>query len=368
MDANHPRQNEWCTLGSEDRLKLAYNIYKPMVEKQTAESNNLPLNLVFVHGAGMCKEIWEDMIGRFFDNFPEPLGKVITVDLITHGESYRENKEKLGWSYPWSDGGRDVIKLLNEEIGLDSGPTFLIGSSMGATQCVYASFFSPALVDGLILLDPVAYTSEELRLHPKGQKFMHQSTVKLNQGMQNKFTNWDEYEKFMRKRYFSKSFDPNVQENFIQNSVRKNDEDGTLEFTTPSQYHMLSYYNSTYITRDDQALKIYSMIDCPVIHIVGTGVSFNFPDAVPKIREALPKGREFADIPDGGHLFAFEYPKESFDAILPFVTKNYYPAADRKVEWKKRQGLDSKQRAELFMEKYNELANSYPANKMYSKL
>lgn len=373
MEAHHPRENPWCTLSPDDRLKIVYHIYtdaRPDSKQRSSYTlaSEPKLNLVFVHGAGMSKEGWDDMIERFYDNTPHPLGKVISLDVANHGESYRQNEGKLGWAYPWSDGGRDIAKLIRDEIDIGSGPTIVISHSMGSTQSIYAAFFAPAEIDAVVVVDPVLYIPEEIRTEPVGIEFMSKRMGKIRRGIQEKFSSWEEYEDYIRNKYFSKTFDPKVLDSFIQNSVFKDEKDGKWTFITGAEHNMLSYFNSLYTSLGQKSLKVLSMLDCPVMHIAGTESAFNSPEAIPKNREYLPEGSEIADIPGGGHLVPFEYPKETFEALYPFVIKHYSRANDRRAEFENRKSMTEGERQELFAEKYGEVARTYPVNKLYSKL
>ncbi|KAA8916251.1 hypothetical protein TRICI_001603 [Trichomonascus ciferrii] len=364
IEAHYPRQTPWGTMRPEDRLKIVYNVYTPPDNKQTGE---YPINLVFVHGTGMCKELWEDMIERFFQEFDGPIGKVISVDAATHGESALLNEGSLGWAQPWTDGARDIVKLVRETIPYGSGPTILVGHSMGGAQCVHAAFFAPAEIDAIAVVDPVSYTPDELMTEQGAREFIAKRMGKVRKGIRETFTDYDDYESFMKTRYLSQGFAPRILDDFIKHGAEKQP-DGTYRFKTTPEQQMIGYYSALYTILHDFTISLLRQLSCPVLHLAGTNSTFNYPGAIDVFRDNMPKGCEYVDIEDGTHLVPFEKPEETFKGILPFISKSYEQAVEKLKETDKRRNLSKQDADKLFKQMYEETAKSYPIHKRYSKL
>ena len=98
--------------------------------------------LVFIHGVGLCKEIWEPQVKYFSQNY-----RVITYDFIGHGLSPVLKKN------PELD---DYVSQLNELVESINLSNFsLIGHSMGALISVAFSLKHQNKVNALIPLNIV---------------------------------------------------------------------------------------------------------------------------------------------------------------------------------------------------------------------
>jgi len=101
-----------------------------------------PATLIFIHGVGMCGEIWQPQVEHFSKNY-----RVITYDFLGHGQSLLK-KDKLTLE--------DYVSQLNNlinEIGVSSFS--LIGHSMGAIIAVAFALRYPKKVDTLIPINIV---------------------------------------------------------------------------------------------------------------------------------------------------------------------------------------------------------------------
>jgi pimeloyl-ACP methyl ester carboxylesterase len=80
---------------------------------------------------------------------------VVTVDLLGHGPvAWPEEELSIGQA------GRRVAQLLEE---LGTGPAFVIGVSLGAVVGMHMAVRSPALVQGLVLVNPWSHVNEHMR-------------------------------------------------------------------------------------------------------------------------------------------------------------------------------------------------------------
>ncbi len=101
-----------------------------------------PATLIFIHGVGMCGEIWQPQVEHFSKDY-----RVITYDFLGHGQSMLK-KDKLSLE----DYVRQLNNLVNE-IGVSSFS--LIGHSMGALIAVAFALRYPKKVDTLIPINIV---------------------------------------------------------------------------------------------------------------------------------------------------------------------------------------------------------------------
>ena len=96
-----------------------------------------PATLIFIHGVGMCGEIWQPQVEYFSKDY-----RVITYDFLGHGQSELK-KDKL----TLEDYVTQLYNLVNE-IGVTNFS--LIGHSMGAIIAVAFALKYPRKVDTLI--------------------------------------------------------------------------------------------------------------------------------------------------------------------------------------------------------------------------
>ena len=101
-----------------------------------------PATLIFIHGVGMCGEIWQPQVEYFSKDY-----RVITYDFLGHGKSVLK-KDKL----TLEDYVTQLYNLVNE-IGVTNFS--LIGHSMGAIIAVAYALRYPKKVDTLIPINIV---------------------------------------------------------------------------------------------------------------------------------------------------------------------------------------------------------------------
>jgi len=101
-----------------------------------------PATLIFIHGVGMCGEIWQPQVEYFSKDY-----RVITYDFLGHGQSELK-KDKL----TLEDYVTQLYNLVNE-IGVSNFS--LIGHSMGAIIAVAYALRYPKKVDTLIPINIV---------------------------------------------------------------------------------------------------------------------------------------------------------------------------------------------------------------------
>lgn len=362
IDATYPRKTEFCTASGRDKLKVAFNVYtatNPPTDKR-------PLNLIFAHGNGMHKDIFDYMIRQFFDS---PLGpslkRVVAIDSANQCDSHMANEGKLGATTFWSDCGRDICRIVRS-VGLTDDINILIGHSMGGTQCMFAAYFEPMLFDSVVALDPIVYAEEGYRESPM-KEAVRSVFDRVEQKLQDHFPNEQAYWDYMTKSKLGmpKKFHPEVQKIFVQSGARYNG-DGTVSYKTPDRQQMITYNMTPYAYED--ALKMINCLNCEVLHVAGTVFNLVSPRSAPKCRNAL-RFCTPVDIEGGNHLVPFEMADETFEAILPFVTRRYKRGLELKGEFDRRKAMSPEERAKFIRARREELYANYPDPKgMYAKL
>jgi len=114
---------------SSDGVKISFDLH--------GEGNPA---LVFVHGWGNNRSIWDAQVAHFSQKY-----KVIAVDLPGFGES-GNNRQK--WTM--ASFGEDVVTVINK---LDLDQVVLVGFSMGAPVVIEAAKRVPDHITGLVLVD-----------------------------------------------------------------------------------------------------------------------------------------------------------------------------------------------------------------------
>ena len=105
--------------------------------------------LVFLHGAGSTREVWQAQWLYFRDR-----AKVVIPDLPGHGDSTGRSTDSI-------DTYADIVVKLVEKLGL--GKCVLIGHSMGGAIVQRIALLRPELLAGLVLVA----TGARLRVMPQ---------------------------------------------------------------------------------------------------------------------------------------------------------------------------------------------------------
>jgi len=103
--------------------------------------------IIFIHGVGLTKEIWEPQI-NFFKNY-----NTLTYDLLGHGKTPLK-KTKVGLE----DFSKQLLKLINE---LNFEKIHLIGFSLGALIARNFAYENPERLNSLIIHGSIYKRTEE---------------------------------------------------------------------------------------------------------------------------------------------------------------------------------------------------------------
>ena len=107
-------------------------------------------SLIFIHGVGMCADIWEPQVEYFAEKF-----QVLTYDLLGHGQTQLNN------NLPQLN---DYVEQLNNLVNsLNISKFFLVGHSMGAIISIAYSLKYPGKILSLIPLNIVFNRTKKAR-------------------------------------------------------------------------------------------------------------------------------------------------------------------------------------------------------------
>lgn len=315
-DAAFPR-GVGSTLLPTDRLKIAYHRYK--TTERIAE-DQIKVNFVFVHGTGMNKSVWKYHIDQLYKLSKKQnwaVDSVVSLDLAGHGDSGILNKGKLGWTYEWRDGGKDLISVVKTEMDQtgDFVPTsttrnVLVGHSLGGFLVAYAGYLEPTLFDSVVSIEPVLF------FDPMYAEFHVNRMGKLSKFLKDEFPSEEAARKFFAKSFY-KVLDKRVMDDFVADELYHDNGKVKTKATVPAQ--MATYLSALYCVGPGQAAL--KNMEIPFLHVVGTQAMWNPPDAVDYIRSAVPAELISTAELDGDHLVHADKVDETVDLIIGFVNK-----------------------------------------------
>ena len=239
--------------------------------------------IVFIHGVGLAKEIWEPQI-NFFNNY-----NTLIYDLLGHGKTpLKKSKPSL------EDFSKQLIRLIKE---LNISKIHLVGFSLGA---LIARHFAANYNDKLISL------------------IVHGSIYKRNEEQKRVVKNRFEVAKTNRpgskhsaiRRWLSEDFikkNPNVYKKIYSN----------LEKNNPKDFLKCYEIFVNYIDDDSMLKKI------KVNTLITTGK--NDVGSTPEMSRNLSKmiqGSEFVEIKEGKHLCGIECANNVNIIFKEFIDKN----------------------------------------------
>ncbi|OBT75479.1 hypothetical protein VF21_04901 [Pseudogymnoascus sp. 05NY08] len=140
------------------RLQLAVDEYSmPCGDEPTA------LTLIFTHGTGFNKRIWEPVIRRLLKAAEDDGGfmvkRVLAVDASNHAESWEVNEGKMRGVGHWPDQSRDILEVLRFfEV---KQPVVGIGHSFGGGIMSHAAMMDPSAFCATIFVEPILFVMEK---------------------------------------------------------------------------------------------------------------------------------------------------------------------------------------------------------------
>ena len=239
--------------------------------------------IVFIHGVGLTKEIWEPQI-NFFKNY-----NTLTYDLLGHG------KTPLNKSQPrFEDVSKQLFNLINE---LNFNKIHLVGFSMGALIARHFSTKHDDRLNSLIIHASIYKRTEE-------QKRVVQNRFEVAK------TNRPASKQTALRRWLSENFikkNPDVYKK-IYSILEKNKRTDFLKC-----YEIFVNYID-----DDSMLKKIN-----VNTLITTGE--NDVGSTPEMSKNLSKiiqGSKFIEIKEGKHLCGIECANDVSIVFKEFIDKN----------------------------------------------
>lgn len=319
-DAQFPRTAGATSLPS-DRLKLVYDRYK--TDKPIPEGV-VKVNLIFAHGSGMTKSVWLYHAKKLYElteNSPTwRVDSIVNVDGATHGDSALVNREKIGWTCDWCDGGRDLIEVVKHE-SLTTGDfvpdsytrNILIGHSMGGFNVLYAGYLEPNLFDSIISTEPVIHFEEMFT------EFFWKRMKKVGKLIIEEFPSEEAAYKFYREESFYKTLRSDILDEFIRDSIFK-DKDGKFKLKANRQQALATYLSVGH--SGYRGMNILPLLEIPFYHIVGQEATWTPQFSVDYIREHVPEHLlETIEVEKGTHNLHAEMPDTFLKIVTDFVDK-----------------------------------------------
>lgn len=333
-DAAFPRA-PGSTVLSNDRLKIVYNKY--LTTKGAIPKDKIKVNLIFAHGTGMNKSIWNYHIKKLFEHSQSAstwvLNSVLSIDAIGHGDSSLLNEGKIGWVYKWDDGSKDIIQIVkheqqttNEFVNNVSTKNILVGHSLGGFMAVVASFYEPSMFDAVIPVEGVLF------MDPKTDGRFLSIFSKLSSILIDKFESEEECNDYFTKFSIYKALHPEVLKDFMEDEKATYVDPETKEtrfMTKASTSNQMSTYYSARISIP-LVMRIFPLLTVPLVHVIGSKATWNPPQSVKFVRDAVPKEYllDTIDIPDGDHLVNGTDP----DVLVRIIEETIRKRVDTAIE------------------------------------
>ncbi|CAN3361827.1 peroxisomal membrane protein Lpx1p [Diutina catenulata] len=313
------------------QLLITYRKYRTT---RTIPKNQKKLNLLFFHGNGMNKGLWHYHIDKLYQKYPQ-LNVVCAFDQVNHCDSAELNRGKIGSSYNWNDGAKDVAKVLTEDEGsvyLDpNSVNICIGHSLGGFQALMTTAREPQLFNATFIINGVTHGSDEYNqgMDKLIYRWMTRNSVVSQFDTKNK--DWlAEVTRWMEKESFFKRFHPTILHNMVDDEYRgKYDpkleyEQINLKTTKDVQYTVYKDGGNSII----EALPSYDGIrtKCYVLYTEHDMIS---PEGRVNIRR-LPNAVH-VDVPKRFHLYNAEQPDELMEHFYQWIDETYATAGPRSI-------------------------------------
>lgn len=335
-DAHFPRQSG-STISVDDKLKIVYNKFSPTIPPP---EDKIRVNLLFSHGTGMNKEIWNYHIEKLYrESYNQEhwyLGSVISFDCVSHGDSGVMNKDKLGWTYGWIDGGKDIIEIVKHEnstcndfLNNRTSKNIIIGHSLGGHQVMVAGFLEPQLFDTIIPIEPVFYTPDNRFFYVFIDRFK-----KVQKYIYDTFKTKEEFYEYYTKFAFTKDMHPRISQDYIDNEfyeVYDPATKSTVYKSKASKVSQMATYLSSYWALEQSTAMIPHM-KCKICYVWGEKARWNPPGTEEYFLEnAKPESLiEYHCVKDGTHLLNGELPDETVKIIQGVIEKRSKSAYEDK--------------------------------------
>ena len=248
---------------------------------------NAPATLIFIHGVGMCKEIWQPQVEHFSKNY-----RVITYDFLGHGQSLLK-KDKL----TLEDYISQLYNLVNE-IGVSNFS--IIGHSMGALIAVAFALRYPEKVDTLIPINIVFKRTKKAQddvIMRAKDVLKSQQIPNINQTLE---------------RWFKNKTSP-------YDLMKINNVQGWLKNTSPKAYSEAYYL---FATSDRVFVNNLSNLQPPVLYLTGSEDPNSTSLMSEQMAQETPNGSS-ESIEGEAHMMAYISAKKVNPIIEYFLNNTY---------------------------------------------
>lgn len=301
-------------LNSGKPLWLVYELFEPRSEDCSAvDAELIRVNLLFLHGSGMNRTVWEYYVSRLFiNNDSFTLGKIVTLDMVNHGDSGVLNRHNLGVNFNWIDGARDACMVGFKEFkfNTDKEINVVIGHSMGGFQAICCNILYPNLFDLVIAIEPVII-SHDMPRGPTDHTVVPRKFFQLLLSkMKDQFKNKTEYVEYMRTNSFYKDAHPDILKTLIEfEQLEETDSRGNAVIRTKMDKRQNSICYLTLNPSAQWLIANLQFLTTPVYCIVG-GVSTWTPKANTEIMKEKIVNLQLDSVAQAGHLVNLEHPDE----------------------------------------------------------
>ena len=246
-----------------------------------------PATLIFIHGVGMCKEIWQPQVEHFSKNY-----RVISYDFLGHGQSLLK-KDKL----TLEDYISQLYNLVNE-IGVSNFS--IIGHSMGALIAVAFALRYPEKVDTLIPINIVFKRTKKAQddvIMRAKDVLKSQQIPNINQTLE---------------RWFKNKTSP-------YDLLKINNVQGWLKNTSPKAYSEAYYL---FATSDRVFVNNLSNLQPPVLYLTGSEDPNSTSLMSEQMAQETPNGSS-ESIEGEAHMMAYISAKKVNPIIEYFLNNTY---------------------------------------------
>ena len=246
-----------------------------------------PATLIFIHGVGMCGEIWQPQVEHFSKNY-----RVITYDFLGHGQSLLK-KDKL----TLEDYISQLYNLVNE-IGVSNFS--IIGHSMGALIAVAFALRYPEKIDTLIPINIVFKRTKKAQddvIMRAKDVLKSQQIPNINQTLE---------------RWFKNKTSP-------YDLLKINNVQGWLKNTSPKAYSEAYYL---FATSDRVFVNNLSNLQPPVLYLTGSEDPNSTSLMSEQMAQETPNGSS-ESIEGEAHMMAYISAKKVNPIIEYFLNNTY---------------------------------------------
>lgn len=337
INAHYPRIPGTTLLeGDQRKLKVVYTKYTTTSPKI---GDKIRVNLVFSHATGMNKSFWKYHIDKLYEKNQGKsswyLGTVIAIDNIGHGESALANMGLLGWTNGWGDGGKDIIKVVKNEIETCgdmlndcNNKTIAIGHSFGGSQTLMAGIYEPQLFDTIMPIEAPYFH------HIKFLDRFVGLFKKIGGLIIDEFDSLEDFKTYYKQMSFYSTMREDVLDEFINNEYYEvfDPSTGVTKFRSKcsKKNQMASYLSS--LLNVKKSFEMFKLIECKIAFVFGENATWNPPESNAYFRDHANKDAliDYHVMKDAAHLCVGEKPDDLVEYITQIIDKRAAAAIDNR--------------------------------------